>query len=79
MGKATPTPIKSRSMLIDRHEPEDVFARIPELANQTDPILRRLDALLDDDVLYGTVHGGMRQDSESVGVESRAVGYPSLL
>jgi len=28
-------------MLIDRHEPEDVFARIPELANQTDPVLRR--------------------------------------
>jgi len=42
-------------MPIDRHEPEDVFARVPELAGQTGPVLRRLDALLDDDVLYGTV------------------------
>ncbi len=46
-------------MLIDRHEPEDVFARVPELAGQTDPVLRRLDALLDDDVLYGTVRADL--------------------
>ena len=38
-------------MLIDRYTPEDVFARVPELAEQTDPVLHRLDGLLDDDPL----------------------------
>lgn len=46
-------------MLIDRHEPEDVFTCVPELASQTDPVLRRLDPLLDDDVLYGTVRADL--------------------
>ena len=35
-------------MLIDRYTPEDVFARVPELAAQTDPVLRALDLLLED-------------------------------
>src|SRR5262249_56756393 len=39
-------------MLVDRYDPEDVFARVPELAEQTDPVLRQLDRLLDDDLLY---------------------------
>src|SRR5205085_1513737 len=39
-------------MLIDRYTPEDVFARVPELAAQTDPVLRALDPLLDDDPLF---------------------------
>ena len=43
-------------MLIDCYEPEDVFARVPELAEQTDPVLVQLDRLLDDDQLYGQVH-----------------------
>jgi len=42
-------------MLIDRYPPEDVFARLPELANQTDPVLIELDHLLDDDSLYQQV------------------------
>jgi IS5 family transposase len=42
-------------MLIDRYVPEDVFARVPELANQTDPVLVQLDRLLDDDDLYQQV------------------------
>jgi len=46
-------------MLIDRHEPEDVFARVPELAGQSDPVLRRLDPLLDDDVLYAAVRADL--------------------
>ncbi len=46
-------------MLIDRHEHEDVFARVPELAGQTDPVLRRLDSLIEDDVLYGTVRADL--------------------
>jgi transposase, IS5 family len=42
-------------MLIDRYESEDVFARVPELAEQTDPVLVELDRLLDDDQLYAQV------------------------
>jgi transposase, IS5 family len=42
-------------MLIDRYPPEDVFARVPELAEQTDPVLGQLDPLLDDDQLYEQV------------------------
>ena len=37
-------------MLVDRYPPEDVFARVPELADQTDPVLVQLDRLLDDDL-----------------------------
>ena len=46
-------------MLIDRYEPEDVFARVPELASQTDPVLVALDRLLDDDQLYQQVRGDL--------------------
>jgi transposase, IS5 family len=35
-------------MLIDRYPPEDVFACVPELADQTDPVLLQLDRLLED-------------------------------
>ncbi|MGD9892915.1 MAG: ISNCY family transposase [Dehalococcoidia bacterium] len=42
-------------MLIDQYAPEDVFARVPELAGQTDPVLRELDQLLDDEHLYQVV------------------------
>jgi IS5 family transposase len=43
-------------MLVDRYPAEDVFARVPELANQTDPVLVQLDQLLTDDQLYQQVH-----------------------
>ncbi len=46
-------------MLIDRYPPEDVFARVPELAGQTDPVLVELDRLLDDDQLYQQVHSDL--------------------
>lgn len=36
-------------MLIDRYPTEDVFARVPELADQTNLVLLQLDRLLDDD------------------------------
>ncbi|HEV2461884.1 MAG TPA: ISNCY family transposase [Ktedonobacterales bacterium] len=42
-------------MLVDRYPPEDVFGRVPELADQTDPVLVQLDHLLDDDILYQQV------------------------
>ncbi len=48
-------------MLIDRYPPEDVFARVPELADQTDPVLVQLDRLLDDDALYQQVRHDLAQ------------------
>jgi hypothetical protein len=42
-------------MLADRYTPEDVFARVPEVAKQTDPMLKTLDQLLEDDQLYRQV------------------------
>jgi transposase, IS5 family len=46
-------------MLVDRYVPEDVFARVPELADQTDPVLVQLDRLLDDDELYAQVRADL--------------------
>jgi len=42
-------------MLVDRYEPEDVFARVPQMAARIDPALSKLDQLLDDDELYQQV------------------------
>jgi transposase, IS5 family len=46
-------------MLVDRYAPEDVFARVPELAAQTDLVLVALDHLLDDDHLYRQVRADL--------------------
>jgi IS5 family transposase len=46
-------------MLVDRYPAEDVFARVPELADQTDPVLVQLDRLLDDDQLYTQVRADL--------------------
>ncbi len=48
-------------MLIDRYPAEDVFAHVPELAGQTDPVLRQLDPLLDDDPLFQLVRADLAQ------------------
>jgi IS5 family transposase len=42
-------------MLVTAYPPEDVFARVPELATQTDPVLVQLDRLLEDDPLFQAV------------------------
>ncbi len=39
-------------MLVDCYAREDVFAQVPELAEEIDPVLKKLDHLLDDDELY---------------------------
>lgn len=41
--------------MIDRYPAEDVFARVPGLAGQTDPVLRQLDRLLEDEPLFELV------------------------
>jgi IS5 family transposase len=48
-------------MLVDRYPYEDVFARVPELATQTDPVLQQLDRLLEDDQLYRQVRADLGQ------------------
>lgn len=50
-------------MLIDRYAPEDVFGRVPELADQTDPVLRQLDRLLEDDALFRGVRDDLARRS----------------
>ncbi len=42
-------------MLVDRYEAEDVFSRVPRMAARIDPVLSKLDQLLDDDELYQQV------------------------
>jgi IS5 family transposase len=42
-------------MLVDRYQSEDVFARVPQMAERIDPVLKELDQLLDDDALYRQV------------------------
>jgi len=42
-------------MLVDCYAREDVFAQVPELAEEIDPVLKKLDHLLDDDELYQQV------------------------
>src|SRR5947199_8464381 len=42
-------------MLIDRYPKEDIFARVPKMAERIDPVLQQLDRLLDDDTLYQQV------------------------
>jgi hypothetical protein len=36
-------------MIVDRYAPEDVYAWLPEVADQTDLVLKELDHLLEDD------------------------------
>jgi hypothetical protein len=43
-------------MLSDQHGPEDVFARVPELADQIDLALVALDRPLEGDTLYQQLH-----------------------
>jgi transposase, IS5 family len=50
-----------QAMLIDRYEPEDVFARVPQLAEEIDPVLVQLDQLLEDDQLYQQVRSDLAQ------------------
>jgi len=46
---------EEHEMLVDRYEAEDVFARVPRMAARIDPVLSKLDQLLDDDELYQQV------------------------
>lgn len=58
-------------MLIDRYPAEDVFARVPELVGQTDPILVQLDHLLDDDGLFQRVRADLVRRYRGTAVHGR--------
>jgi IS5 family transposase len=60
-------------MLIDRYPTEEIFARVPQMAARIDPILRHLDALLDDDERYQTVRADVGQRHP----RTRTCGRPS--
>jgi len=42
-------------MLVDRYQAEDVFARVPQMAERIDPVLKELDQRLPDDAVYRQV------------------------
>ena len=46
-------------MLRDRYEPQDVFKIVPALSLKMDPVLTRLDQLLDDDTLFQGVRADL--------------------
>ena len=46
-------------MLRDRYEPLDLFALVPQLGLELDPVLTELDALLDDDALFQRVRADL--------------------
>jgi transposase, IS5 family len=58
-------------MLIDRYPHEDVFARVPELAEQTDPILVQIDRVLEDDALFQQVRADLAQRYPQTTVHGR--------
>jgi IS5 family transposase len=48
-------------MLRDRYEPMDLFAQIPRLGMQMDPVLAQLDRLLDHDAIFQAVKADLAQ------------------
>ena len=60
-------------MLRDQYAPVDLFALVPALAVEFEPVLARLDTLLDDDVLFRAV----RDDLARRYPRTRETGRPS--
>src|SRR5438309_11992006 len=52
---------QGHTMLVDRYETEDVFARVPRMAQRIDPVLKHLDTLLEDDELYQQIRADFGQ------------------
>src|SRR5215831_12643344 len=52
---------EKRRMLVDHYQGENVFARVPQMAQRIDPVLKELDQLLDDDALYRQVRADFGQ------------------
>src|SRR5215469_2215234 len=58
-------------MLVDRYAREDVFAQVPELAADIDPVLKQLDRLLEDDGLYQQVRADFGRRHHQTQVHGR--------
>src|SRR5579885_3589628 len=58
-------------MLIAHYQAEDVFARVPEVAAEIDPVLKTLNTLLDDDQLYEQVRADFGQRYQHTLVHGR--------
>lgn len=50
-------------MVGERHEPMDLFALVPTLGREMDPILTQLDRLMDDDVVFQKVKASLARRS----------------
>jgi transposase, IS5 family len=50
---------KETPMLTDRYDPVDLFAMVPGLCLQMEPVLAQLDRLLEDDQLFATVRADL--------------------
>jgi transposase, IS5 family len=46
-------------MLRDRYEPKDLFAYVPKLSMEMDPVLTQMDRLLDDDLVFQRVRADL--------------------
>src|SRR6266568_4366818 len=62
---------EEQAMLVDRYENEDVFARVPQMAERIDPVLKQLDRLLEDDELYQQIRADFGKRSRFTLVHGR--------
>jgi transposase, IS5 family len=58
-------------MLRDRYEPLDLFALVPALGMALEPVLARLDTLLDDDTLFQAVKADLAQRRPRTRIDGR--------
>jgi transposase, IS5 family len=58
-------------MLRDRHDPLDLFALVPKLGLEMDPILTQLDRLLDDEELFQQVKSDLAKRYPQTGCRGR--------
>ena len=58
-------------MLRDRYDPVNVFELVPALGMELDPVLTRLDALLDDDTLFHAVKADLAQRFPRTHIDGR--------
>ncbi len=58
-------------MLRDRHDPLNLFELVPALGLETDPVLTRLDAILDDDELFQLVKADLTRRYPRTPIDGR--------
>lgn len=58
-------------MLRDRYDPMDLFELVPALGMGTDPVLTRLDALVDDDALFRAVKADLARRFPRTPIDGR--------